>query len=362
MTPRRRIRVLVVDDSVTVRRIVSEALSQDPALQVVGSAANGEDALSLVGPLRPDLVILDIEMPVMDGLETLERLKAQNRDMPVIMFSSPGPKGPERTLRALWLGASDYVIKPAATDLRAAIEKVRNELVWRIKALAEAHGALDAPDPAKSGGAAPAVDEGPTHASLVAVGASTGGPQALAELLADLPPDTGAPVLVVQHLPANFTSHLVEGLGRRCRLPVRIAENGAVLEPGTVWIAPGERHLEVTRSGVRMHLKLSDGPPENACRPSVDPLFRTAGELLGHRALGVILTGMGRDGLEGCRRLRACGGAVIAQDEKSSVVWGMPGGVVRAGLADIVLPLRRIADEIVQRTRAPRRISRSRVA
>lgn len=357
MTPDRRIRVLVVDDSVTVRRLVGEALAGEPDLLVVGAAANGADALALMGPLRPHVVILDLEMPVMDGLEMLRRLRAGRSDVAVIVFSAHGADAPERTLQALWLGASDHVAKPAATRFSAAVAQTREDLAWRIRAFAKAgtplrHGPWAASSPG------PLLANGPAtsrrgRASIVAIGASTGGPRALAEVLGGLPADFPAPIVVVQHMPASFTPQLARGLERRTPLTVREAYTGAPLAPGTVWIAPGNRHLRVERAGVERRCVLSDAPPENGCRPSVDPLFRSVAETYGPGALGLVLTGMGQDGLTGSREIRRLGGDVLAQDEATSVVWGMPGAIVRERVASEVLPLDAIAPALVRRTRLP---------
>ena len=351
----RRIRVLVVDDSVTVRRLVGEALAAEPDLLVVGAAGNGADALALMAPLRPHVVILDLEMPVMDGVEMLRHLREARSEVPVLVFSAHGADAPERTLQALWLGASDHVAKPAATRFSAAVAQAREELVWRIRALArgpQRHAA----------GAVSSIEGAPAEslarsrrgrAAIVAIGASTGGPRALAEVLGDLPADFPVPIVVVQHMPASFTQQLAMGLARRTPLAVREAHTGAVLAPGTVWIAPGNRHLLVERAGLERRCVLSDAPPENGCRPSVDPLFRSVAETFGPGALGVVLTGMGQDGLAGSREIRRLGGEVLAQDEATSVVWGMPGAIARERVAGEVLPLDAIGPVLVRRTHLP---------
>ncbi len=354
MNDDRRIRVLVVDDSVTVRRLVGEALASEPDLNVVGAAANGADALALIGPLRPHVVILDLEMPVMDGLEMLERMRAARIDLPVIVFSVHGPTSPERTLQALWLGASDHVAKPAASRFSAAVARTREELVWRIRALAKRTTSSRTPDRGRPVQPLPPIRALParphTSASIVAIGASTGGPRALAQILGALPASFALPIVVVQHLPPSFTSQLVAGLARRAALAVREAADGDALTPGGVWIAPGDRHLRIARVGVQRRCVLSDDAPEHGCRPAVDPLFRSVAEACGPGALGVVLTGMGQDGLAGSREIRRLGGDVIAQDESTSVVWGMPGAIVRESLASEVLPLAGIAEALLRRT------------
>lgn len=352
------IRVFLVDDSVTIRRMLSDALAEDPELDVVGSAANGALALTLIPGLAPDVVVLDIDMPVLDGLETLARLRPWQPRLPVIVFSSSTSHGAETTLQALWLGANDYVTKPSAIHPGSAAYVVKAELIPRIKALArrEAPGAPvreSAHAGAPGDSAAMRVgDRTPPKASVVGIAASTGGPRALAEILSTLPGDVDAPILVVQHMPPVFTRHLADGLSAQGELPVREAVHGTRVEPGVVWLAPGDQHLEVERRGGGVFLVLSQSPPENACRPSANPLLRSLAEAYGQATLAIILTGMGQDGLLGCERVRERGGQVLAQDEATCVVWGMPGQVVRAGFAHRVLPIGEIAGEILRRTRS----------
>ncbi len=357
------IRVLIVDDSVTVRQLVVDALSIDPDIQVVGTAPNGALALSMLTRTKPDCIVLDIDMPVMDGLEFLTRLRPEHPRLPVIVFSTLTTHGAETTLQAMWNGASDYVAKPQAGDYEGALKQTRADLVHRIKAFARpcriAPPASAVP-PSARGAAEPAAAERklratPTapivRASIVAIGASTGGPRALVDILSALPGDLETPVLVVQHMPPLFTRHFADGLAAQCDLVVREAEHGVILEPGTVWIAPGDHHLTVLRDGAVVRLWLDQDAHENACRPSVDPMLRSVARVYGAGALAVILTGMGSDGLTGCRAIREAHGQVVAQDEATSVVWGMPGSVVRAELAHAVLPVEAMASEIVQRVR-----------
>jgi len=351
------IRVLVVDDSVTVRQLLVDALSADPAVRVVGTAPNGALGVTLLPRLVPDVVVLDIDMPVMDGLEFLQRVRPAWPKLPVIVFSTYTTHGAATTLQALWFGASDYVAKPSAADFESAVLQARRELLPRIKAFGRRGGDGEAPAPATPApprsGTHPILSAraagAPPRPTVVAIGASTGGPRALADVLGELPPDFPVPILIVQHMPPLFTRHLADGLSSQCELPVAEATHGAVLEPGTVWVAPGDHHMTVGRDGSALRLWLDQGPSENACRPSVNPLFRSVADVFGHGALAVVLTGMGQDGLEGASRIRAARGSVIVQDEASSVVWGMPGAVARAGLADKVLPLESIAGEILAR-------------
>ena len=358
------IRVMVVDDVSIIRRIVQDALSADPEISVVGTAANGRDALEKIPALKPDLLVLDYEMPEMDGLETLVEVRKHHPGIRVVIFSSYTRHGAKVTLDALWFGADDYVTKARADNLAAATDLVRTELVPKIKALcskaAPAPEAADAvaaaaPAPPSVSTPRPARPGPASRATVVAIGASTGGPKALARLVENIPADFGAPILIVQHMPPLFTKYLAERLATRS--PWRCVEgiDGARLEPGTVWVAPGDAHMTVERNGTETRVRLSNEPPVHSCRPAVDPLFESIAATYGAGALAVVLTGMGHDGVQGCRRVRESGGQVLAQDEASSVVWGMPGIVVREGIADFVGSPEEIAAEITQRVLAPHR-------
>ena len=341
-----RIRVLVVDDSAVVRRLIIAALSEDPRIDVVGTASQGREALVRIQELAPDLVTLDVEMPEMDGLQTLAALRAQGRSLPVIMLSSHTERGAAATVDSLFHGAKDYVTKPH--DLgssAAAVQKLRSDLLPKIHALC--------PDPAGREKAAAAHSDSASRTGLVAIGASTGGPQALMDFFEALPAPLPVPAIVVQHMPALFTRALAERLSERVAHPVREAVHDEPLVPGGVWIAPGNRHLEVVRRGAELRVRLQDGPAENGCRPSVDVLFRSAARVLGSAAVAVVLTGMGHDGEQGAREIHAGGGVIFAQDELSSVVWGMPGSVVRAGLARTALPPRLLAYQVARQIGCP---------
>jgi two-component system chemotaxis response regulator CheB len=358
-----KIRVLVVDDAVVFRRLVAEELSKDPALEVVGTAANGKIALAKMTQVQPDLVILDIEMPEMDGLATLAELRKTYPRLPVIMFSALTERGAEATLDALALGATDYFTKPTdAGGREASLVVIREQLIPEIKALCvRTHGATTANDgpsplPGKSA-AVQAPYRPPTQPGaiqVVAIGASTGGPNALADVFRRLPADFPVPIVIVQHMPPMFTRLLAERLSAEFAISVREGSSKTVLESGRAWIAPGDYHMIVVRDGLHVRLLLHQDPPENSCRPAVDVLFRSVAQTFGPRSLAVVLTGMGQDGLRGCEAIRETGGQVLAQDEASSVVWGMPGYVARAGLADRVLPLSLIGDEIVRRVQPGR--------
>jgi len=361
MTP---IRVLVVDDSTVVRRLVSSILDGDPEIEVVATAATGRIALAKLDQVNPDLVTLDIEMPDMDGLATLAELRRTNHKMPVIMFSTLTELGATSTLEALSLGASDYVTKPSNTGSQeASAERVREQLIPKIKALVKRAPSTGPRSPlgkASTGPARTAVTTArpaarPQHVDVVTIGVSTGGPNALAALLPRLPADFPVPILIVQHMPPMFTRLLAERLDTTCALSVREAAEPSRIEPGQVWLAPGDYHLVVARRGTEVWTDLEQGAPENSCRPAVDVLFRSVAMTYGAGTLAVVLTGMGQDGLRGVEAVLAAGGRALAQDEETSVVWGMPGYVARAGLADRVLPLDVVANELTSRVANGRR-------
>jgi two-component system chemotaxis response regulator CheB len=365
-------RVLVVDDSVVMRRIISEAIACE-AVEVVGTAANGRIALQKIEQVHPDVVTLDIEMPEMDGLDVLKRLRETHPSLRVIVFSSLTESAAEVTLKALASGAADYDTKPTsaggATD---AVRAVRESLLPKLIALATSSkrrpvasaSALKATDPIATRPPASALKAAdPSGAprarvsgfprihrpvDIVAIGASTGGPNALADVFRDLP-KLAVPIVVSQHMPPMFTRMLAERLNAASACEVREAIDGDVLAPGLALIAPGDFHMLLRRDGVRVVVSLGHGLPENSVRPSVDPMLRSAVEVYGAGILTVILTGMGQDGLRGCEVVHSAGGQILAQDEATSVVWGMPGFVVRAGLADAVVPVGQVAFEIDRR-------------
>jgi len=372
----RRIRVLVVDDAVVVRRMVSDVLAADPQIEVVGVAANGRIALQKIVQLTPDLLTLDVEMPEMDGLETIVEIRKTWAALPVIMFSTLTERGGQATLDALTLGATDYVTKPANVgSVSIAQQRIRDELIPKIKTLcagvltsALAPAPAPTPAPALAGGAPRAstpsiaratpvtaapvkltVGTSPFAPQIVAIGTSTGGPNALLEVIPKLPDQFPVPVVITQHMPPMFTRLLAERLSKLSRIPVREAAEGDVILPGTAWVAPGDYHLVLQRQDDQVVATLSKAPPENSCRPAVDVMLRSVVECYGGRALSVILTGMGQDGLRGSELVHDAGGMVVAQDEASSVVWGMPGFVARAGIAQAVLPIGDVAAAIVSR-------------
>ncbi|HEY2390838.1 MAG TPA: chemotaxis response regulator protein-glutamate methylesterase [Candidatus Angelobacter sp.] len=346
-------RILLVDDSSVVRRVLTDVISSDPQLEVAGTASNGKIALERIAQLKPDLVVLDIEMPEMDGLATLAALRKKYTRLPVIMFSTLTHRGASATLDALTLGADDYVPKERnSLGLAAAIDDLRHDLLPKIHALCSRDLVREHRQPkAEHKVPAPPPPRLPEHRiDLVVIGVSTGGPDALCKVLPSLPRDFPVPIVMVQHMPAVFTKLLAERLASKSLIPVKEAQGGEKLETGTIWLAPGGKHLLINSSAQGMFLRTDETlPPRNYCRPSVDVLFESAVKITGGRTLGVILTGMGSDGLDSCEQIRRSGGQVVVQDQATSVVWGMPGAVARAGLADSIKPLTEVAQEVVRR-------------
>lgn len=341
------IRILVVDDSVVIRRLISEALASDPQMNVVGTASNGSIALQRIRHLQPDVVTLDIEMPEMDGIETLRRIRSEFPKIHVIMLSSLTERGAAITMDALALGARDYLTKPANVhSIEVAMGSLRKDLLSKVK---QFFCRQSAP-----------VDENRTIAEVrshmsyagpkraVVIGVSTGGPTALSEILPLFPGSFHLPILIVQHMPPMFTRLLADRLRLITQLPVREAADAEPVQSGQILIAPGNYHLQVKNTGDGIVTELNQEPQENSCRPAVDVLFRSASAVWGGAVVAAVLTGMGQDGLQGVRSLRRHGAYVIAQDEPSSVVWGMPGYVARSGMADAVLPLQQIVPKILE--------------
>jgi two-component system chemotaxis response regulator CheB len=346
----RAIRVLVVDDSVVIRRLVTHALEEDPALEVVGVAQDGAVALERIRQLDPDVVTLDIEMPVMDGLEALRRLRRLRPDLRVIMFSTLTERGAEATLDALTLGADDYVTKAAnAGSLDRSIERLRSDLIPKIKQFFDSgERQKEATPPVVAARAAQRTEHSLPAGRAVVIGVSTGGPNALATVVPMFPPNFPWPILIVQHMPPLFTKLLADRLNTLTRLQVEEASAGSAVQAGRILIAPGDFHLCVRTNGEKVFAALNQDAPENSCRPSVDVLFRSAADVYGGGVVAAILTGMGNDGVHGAAVLRKRGARIIAQDEASCVVWGMPGGVVKAGLADAVVDLKCVVPEILK--------------
>lgn len=355
---------MIVDDAVIVRRLIAQALGREPDMEVVGTASDGDLALGAIADQRPDVVTLDIDMPGLDGLETLRRLRVTSPHLAVVMFTGVSEPGVAE-LEALALGANDLVPKlPHEGNMVNAIEWVSTRLAPRLREVAaeveKARALTAAPRPAAAPHAAavprtvPPASAGRIAASLpevLAVAASTGGPNALEALLKGLPPDFRLPILITQHMPPGFTRLLADRLRAATHFQVDEAVPGAPVVPGQVWIAPGDHHLVVQRVGMEVVLQTNQSPPENSCRPAADPMFRSVARVYGPRALAVVLTGMGQDGMAGAGSIVQAGGRVLVQDEASSVVWGMPGAVARGGLAEAILPLGGLPQAIVERCR-----------
>jgi two-component system, chemotaxis family, protein-glutamate methylesterase/glutaminase len=350
----KKAKVLVVDDAMLIRRMVTDVLAADPAIEVVGEAPNGKIALQKITQLAPDLVTLDVEMPEMNGLQTLKAIRKTHPRLPVIMFSAVTERGAADTLEALHYGASDYVTKPAGTAGKdAAQARIREDLVPKIKSLCRLMTGVQA---LKSMGArsAPAFTLRPLGPSItadvVAISLSTGGPAAIAEIVSKLAADFRVPLMVVPHMAPMFTRFFAERLATQTRLKVVEPANGEPVQPGVIYVAPGDFHMTVQRQNGGTVLSLNQDPPIHSHRPAADLLFRSIAEAYGSRALGLVLTGMGHDGVKGCEEITAAGGRVIVQDEPTSVVWEMAGLVAKAGLADAVMPLGDIASELTRRT------------
>lgn len=342
----RRIRALIVDDSAVVRGLLAKALETEPSIEVAGTAMHGEAAVRFMQRHPVDVAILDVEMPVMDGLTALRRIQQEFPDVAVIMVSSLTSQGAETTVRALALGAAGCIAKPVARSMSESIDKLAEELAPLVLALGRAR--QESVTPPADHAPAPRRRGTQPRPQIVVIGASTGGPNALNVVLTGLPADFPLPILIVQHMPGMFTPllarHIARDTGRPCAEAV---EQGPVLR-GTTYVAPGGYHLTLDKVGDRMVTRLNQAPPEHFCRPSINPLFRTAAEWYGHAVLGIMLTGMGEDGLEGTRAIVERHGYMIAQDQATSVVWGMPGAVVRENLAHEILPLAEIPRAITR--------------
>ena len=370
------IRVMVVDDAVVARSLVTRWVDAETDMTIVASLRTGREAVEQIDKSDPEVVVLDVEMPELDGISALPLLLKKKRDLVVIMASAVTRRGAEVSLRALSLGAADYIPKPATSREASTSSEYRRELIEKIRTLGLRRRLLPrhiAP------GLAPTVEHGARHRpisaqvlrdalpikqdahelklrpfSLVApralvVGSSTGGPQALAVLIQKLPAAIDrAPVLITQHMPPTFTTVLAEHLSRIGGRGAHEAEDGEPVLAGGIYVAPGGRHMRVARDRNGIRIVLGDDPPINFCRPSVDPLFASAAQVWGSSALAVVLTGMGSDGCRGAADIAAAGGSVIAQDEASSVVWGMPRAVAQAGVCSAVLPLTKIGPKIIQ--------------
>ncbi len=350
-------RVMVVEDATVIRAMLNRTLEQDPQIEVVTSVINGEMAVSaLKRDPEIEVILLDIDMPVMDGLTALPKLLEVKPEAKVIMNSTLTRANADISLRALAMGAADYLTKPSSSQELRSADAFARDLTEKVKALGAAcRGHATPPalgsrmaqvQPAAAAGSLELRGGAARQPSAIAIGSSTGGPQALFKVLTGLGAALQQPIFITQHMPPTFTTLLAEHIGKRTGLPCHEPEDGETVAGGRVYLAPGDRHMLVEGGGTGAVIRLSDGPQENFCRPAVDPMLRSLTKVYGARLLVVILTGMGADGREGAKTVVEAGGSVIAQDEETSVVWGMPGAVTTAGLCAAVLPLPEIAPYI----------------
>jgi two-component system chemotaxis response regulator CheB len=345
-------RVMVCDDSAVIRGAISRMLETDPGVRVVARVANGQAAIDELRRTPVDVLVLDIEMPVMDGMTAVPLLLKADPLLKIVMASTLTTRGADIALRALRLGAADYVPKPSSVG-SAGDDGFRREILEKVKGLARLRWRATQP-PRPSPGLTTMRPPSALPPRLLAIGSSTGGPQALFTLVQGLGSSLEVPVVLTQHMPATFTPILAEHISKLGGLPCAEAKDGEALKAGRIYLAPGDRHLLVEGKAGAMQARLSTDPPENFCRPSVDPMLRTAAAACEGRVLVAMLTGMGHDGLAGTRKIVESGGAAVAQDEATSVVWGMPGAVAQAGLCHAVLPLPRIAPKLLELLRIVR--------
>ncbi|MDY7229811.1 protein-glutamate methylesterase/protein-glutamine glutaminase [Hyalangium rubrum] len=348
------IRILVADNSAVARREISQMLGADPDLDVVATASTGRITLERVGQLHPDVLVLELAIPDLSGMDVLKALRKQAPSLPVLVFSALTESAGNLTLDALALGASDYITKPSSGGT-PVLERAREQLIAKIKALHARSRQEPQPAIAPRGiPEPPKVQPRLPRVAVVAIGASTGGPNMLTEVLSEFPADFPVPVLITQHMPPVFTKLFAERLNTVCRLQVREATPGEMVRAGQIWIAPGDYHLTVVRDGPMVRLATHQGPPENSCRPAVDVLFRSAATVYGSGVLAVVMTGMGQDGLKGCQAVNQVSGQLMVQDPNTCIIGSMPRAVIQAGLSPQVVPLHDLGAEIVRRaTRIP---------
>ncbi|KEO82951.1 protein-glutamate methylesterase/protein-glutamine glutaminase [Tumebacillus flagellatus] len=346
------IQVLVCDDSALMRRIISDILKSDPEIIVVGTAKNGQEALELIPQLKPDVLTLDIEMPVLNGLEALPMIWRKYK-LPTIMLSSLTQEGADATIKALELGAFDFVGKPSGS-ISLDLAKVGQDLIHKIKAAAKKEQVVQStkyfrPQPKPTPAPPKPLRTSKRVEEILAIGTSTGGPRALQMVLSHLPATLAAPVVVVQHMPAGFTRSLAQRLDHLCLVSVQEAQDGQVLEQGHVYIAPGDYHMRIVEKSPGTYvIQLNQEPPVGGHRPAVDTMYDSLAELRGVRIRAAILTGMGGDGANGMVKIKAQGGRTIAEAQESCVVFGMPRTAIAKGCVDIIAPLDRIADELTK--------------
>jgi len=370
MNASEKMKILVVDDTILYRKIVSEILSELPNVEIVGTASNGKTAITRIASLQPDLITLDIDMPSMDGIEVLEEINRLDYNVGVIMLSSLTYEGSEMTVKALELGAFDFIPKPELDSMDENKQYIRQRFAPMLRSFGDrreikkilsgqtSYTATTARKPAEDIITSPAskppvpldIPRGKRKkpADIVVIGISTGGPKALAMVVPEIPADINVPILIVQHMPPLFTQSLAKSLDSKSALRVKEAQNEDTLTPNTIFIAPGGKQMKVDRkeNGAKI-LRICDDPPENSCKPSVDYLFRSVAEHYGEKATGIIMTGMGSDGSLGIETMKARGAFIIAQNEASCTVFGMPKKPIESGLVDLIAPLENIAAEIV---------------
>ncbi len=372
----KKLRILVVDDTIVYRKAVSDILSEIPGVEVVGVAHNGKIAMAKIATLKPDMLTLDIEMPEMNGIEVLAELQRNHPNIGAVMVSTLTMDGGEMTMKALELGAFDFILKPQSKNPTESIKILKQALTPIIREFKLSRNAssllrnkgkfnkgtkavlrkIKKPMPPKSfspinGKTRPAAHRGKSE--IVTIGISTGGPNALTQMLPMLPGNIGVPILIVQHMPPVFTKSLATSLNSKCALEVKEAEDREIIKNNTVYIAPGGKQMKLVASadGLNRQIKITNDPPENSCRPSADYLFRSVGDYYVGRTTAVIMTGMGSDGTKGLNALNLKGAIIIAQNEETCVVYGMPKAPIETGLADVIAPLNKIADEIVKSVR-----------
>ncbi len=361
------LRVLIVDDTAVYRRIVSEVLSEIPDVEVVGTANNGKIAMSKIASLKPDLLTLDIEMPEMNGLDVLSSIRSEGFDVGAIVLSTLTHKGGELTMQALDLGAFDFITKPETTSMDESRRQIRNTLSSMLKAFSRRQeirrileGKFSFLSDSRKPAATKDTSEGVVRrmnsiaggrmktAEIVGIGISTGGPKALSQMMPGIPGDINVPILIVQHMPPIFTQSLAKTLNARCSIDVKEAVDGEIIQPNVAFIAPGGKQMKIVAGpdGRDRIIRITDDPPENSCKPSVDYLFRSIAQHYVGRSAGIIMTGMGSDGFSGLSLMKRNGATIIAQDEASCTVYGMPKKPIDSGIVDVIAPLDKIASEI----------------
>jgi len=352
----KKLRIIIIDDSALYRKLISDALGDVPYAEVIGTAPNGRIGLERINSLKPDIITLDVEMPEMNGYQTLQHMKEHNIDCDVIMVSSVNHDSAQTTIKSLALGAFDFIAKPDCNNRELNAKEIRRQIQYILSAISTKRTLRKVKSRAAAsvGGAQSVRKEARpskvrtfiSRPEIVAIGISTGGPEALSKVIPMLPANLKVPVVIVQHMPSNFTASLAELLNKKSKISVMEAVNNQLLKPGEVYIAPGGKHMKVVSLNSQKMLVITGDPPENNCRPSVDYLFRSIAKLYEKHVLAIIMTGMGADGTLGLRLIKRHTARVIAQSEETCVIFGMPGEAVKAGVVDEVVPLNQIANEI----------------